>query len=48
MCEITGRFGVRASELCDLRIDNVPLQDPDGARSGVPGSMIEAESARCR
>jgi integrase len=30
--EILGRGGVRASELCDLRLRDVRLHDPDGAR----------------
>jgi integrase len=30
--EILGRSGVRASELCDVRLRDVRLHDPDGAR----------------
>jgi integrase len=40
--EILGRCGVRASELCDLRIRDVRLHDPDGARFHVRDSKTEA------
>jgi integrase len=40
--EILGRCGVRASELCDLRIGDVRLHDPDGARFRVRGSKTDA------
>jgi integrase len=40
--EILGRCGVRASELCNLRIRDVRLHDPDGARFHVRDSKTEA------
>ena len=40
--EILGRSGVRASELCDLRVGHVRLHDPDGARFRIPDSKTEA------
>jgi integrase len=39
--EILGRSGVRASELCDLRIGQVRLHDPDGTRFRIPDSKTE-------
>jgi DNA-binding CsgD family transcriptional regulator len=41
VCEILGRSGVRASELCDLRIGHVRLHDPAGARFRIPASKTE-------
>jgi hypothetical protein len=41
VCEILGRSGVRASELCDLKIGQVRLQDPDGARFRIPDAKTE-------
>ena len=40
-CEILGRSGVRASELCDLKIGQVRLHDPEGARFHIPDSKTE-------
>ena len=40
--EILGRSGVRASELCDLRVRDVRLHDPDGARFHIRDSKTEA------
>jgi integrase len=41
VCEILGRSGVRASELCDLKIGQVRLHDPDGARFQIPDAKTE-------
>jgi len=40
--EILGRSGVRASELCDIRIGHVRLHDPDGARFRIPDAKTQA------
>jgi integrase len=40
--EILGRSGVRASELCDLRLRDVRLHDPDGARFQIRDSKTDA------
>jgi integrase len=40
--EILGRSGVRASELCDLRLRDVRLHDPDGARFQIRDAKTEA------
>jgi integrase len=40
--EILGRSGVRASELCDLRLRDVRLHDPDGARFRIRDSKTAA------
>lgn len=40
--EILGRSGVRASELCDLRLRDVRLHDPDGARFRIPDAKTQA------
>lgn len=40
--ETLGRSGVRVSELCELRIGQVRLHDPDGARFRIPDSKTEA------
>lgn len=37
-----GRSGVRVSELCDLRIGQIRLHDPDGARFHIADSKTEA------
>jgi integrase len=39
--EILGRSGVRASELCDIRIGQVRLHDPHGARFHIPDAKTE-------
>jgi hypothetical protein len=36
--EMLGRGAVCVSELCDLRLRDVPLHDPDGARFRIPDS----------
>ena len=36
------RSGIRASELCDLRVGEVRLHDPDGARFRIPDAKTEA------
>src|SRR5215211_7103476 len=41
VCEVLGRSGVRASELCDLRIGEVRLRDPDGARFRIPDAKTD-------
>jgi len=41
VCEILGRSGVRASELCDLKIGQVRFHDPDGARFRIPDAKTE-------
>jgi integrase len=41
VCEILGRSGVRVGELCDIRIGQVRLHDPDGARLRIPDSKTE-------
>ncbi len=40
--EILGRSGVRATELCDIRIGHVRLHDPDGARFRIPDAKTQA------
>jgi integrase len=40
--EILGRSGVRASELCDLRLRDVRLHDPDGARFRIRDAKTAA------
>jgi integrase len=40
--EILGRSGVRASELCDLRLGDVRLHDPDGARFQIRDAKTDA------
>jgi integrase len=40
--EILARSGVRASELCDLRLRDVRLHDPDGARFQIRGAKTDA------
>jgi integrase len=39
--EILGRSGVRASELCDMKIGHVRLHDPDGARFHIPDAKTD-------
>jgi integrase len=41
ICEILGRGGLRVSELCALRIGQVRLHDPLGARLHIPDSKTE-------
>jgi integrase len=40
--EILGRSGVRASELCDIRLRDLRLHDPDGARFRIRESKTQA------
>ena len=40
-CGSLGYSGVRISELCDLRIRDVRLHDPDGARFHIPDAKTE-------
>ena len=39
--EVLGRSGVRASELCDIKIGHLRLHDPDGARFHIPDAKTE-------
>jgi integrase len=41
ICEILGRGGLRVGELCALRIGQVRLHDPLGARLHIPDSKTE-------
>ncbi len=41
VCEILGRSGIRASELCDLRIGHLRLHDPDGSRFRIRDAKTE-------
>jgi integrase len=42
VCGTLARSGVRASELCDLRIGHVRLHEPGGARFRIPDAKTEA------
>jgi integrase len=42
ICELLGRGGVRVGELCNMRIGDVRVHDPSGARFEVPESKTEA------
>jgi integrase len=42
ICEILGRSGVRVSELCDLRIGQARVHDPDGARFKILDAKTES------
>jgi len=42
ICEILGRSGLRVSELCDLKIGDVRLHDPDGTRFRIVDAKTEA------
>jgi integrase len=42
VCEILGRAGVRVGELCELRIGQMRLHDPNGARFHIPDAKTEA------
>jgi integrase len=42
VCEILGRSGVRVGELQELRIGQVRVHDPDGARLDIPDAKTEA------
>jgi integrase len=42
VCELLARAGLRASELCDLKIGLVRLHDPDGARLHILDAKTEA------
>jgi len=41
VCEILGRSGVRASELCGMKMGHVRLHDPDNARFRIPDAKTE-------
>src|SRR3954469_11986653 len=41
-CGTRARSGIRASELCDMRIGHVRLHDPGGARLRIPDAKTEA------
>lgn len=41
ICEMLGRGGPRVSELCELRIGQLRLHDPGGARFDIPDSKTE-------
>lgn len=43
VCEILGR-GLRASELCDLKIGRVRLHDPNGARLRIEEAKTDRAS----
>ena len=40
--EVLGRSGVRASELCDIKIGHLRLHDPAGARFQIPDAKTES------
>jgi integrase len=40
--EMLARSGVRVSELCDVRLRDVRLHDPDGSRFRIPDAKTEA------
>lgn len=42
ICEILGRSGLRVSELCDLKIGDVRLHDPEGTRFRIVDAKTEA------
>ncbi|HXE45394.1 MAG TPA: site-specific integrase [Conexibacter sp.] len=42
VCEVLGRSGVRIGELQELRIGQVRVHDPDGARFDIPDAKTEA------
>jgi hypothetical protein len=42
ICGTLARSGIRASELCDLRVGEVRLHDPEGARFRIPDAKTEA------
>lgn len=42
ICEILGRGGLRSSELCDLKIGQVRLHDPEGSRLRIVEAKTEA------
>lgn len=42
VCELLARAGLRANELCDLKIGQVRLHDPEGARLRILDSKTEA------
>jgi integrase len=41
ICEILGRSGLRVSELCDLRLGQVRVHDPNGARFLITDAKTE-------
>lgn len=42
ICELLGRSGLRVSELCDLKIADVRLHDPEGTRFRIVDAKTEA------
>jgi len=42
ICELLGRAGLRVSELCDLKIGEVRLHDPEGAQLRIIDAKTEA------
>jgi integrase len=42
ICEMLGRGGPRVSELCDIKIGDVRVHDPEGARFRIPDAKTEA------
>ena len=42
VCELLGRSGLRVSELCDLKIGDVRLHDPQGTRFRIADAKTEA------
>jgi integrase len=42
ICELLGRSGLRVSELCDLKIGDVRLHDPEGTRFRIVDAKTEA------
>jgi integrase len=42
VCEVLGRAGLRVSELCDLKIGQIRLHDPEGTRLRVVQAKTEA------
>ncbi len=41
ICEILGRGGLRVGEMCALKVGQVRLHDPEGARLRIPDSKTE-------
>lgn len=41
VCELLGRSGIRASELCDLKIGQLRIHDPAGAHFDIPDAKTD-------
>ncbi len=41
VCELLGRSGIRASELCDLKIGQLRIHDPNGAHFDIPDAKTD-------